>query len=102
MGKACPNFEWFHLGCVDLSEDTIPEVWLCSDLCRQTYLGAGNEPKQQNKLEKASWEYPYCVCHKDKGKHVPMIGGSAGKKVFWNRMVPLSCVGITSPPKYHW
>ena len=28
MGKECPNFEWFHLGCVNLSEGTIPEEWL--------------------------------------------------------------------------
>lgn len=38
----CENPEcsigWFHMKCVNLTEDSIPEVWFCSD-CQKITIG---------------------------------------------------------------
>ena len=36
---ACTHGDWFHLACVMLTEETIPEEdeqWYCTDTCRGT------------------------------------------------------------------
>jgi hypothetical protein len=31
----CTNGQWFHLECVDLDEDNLPDEWFCSSACRK-------------------------------------------------------------------
>jgi hypothetical protein len=47
FNKNCQFGQWFHLECIGLSEDDIPEVsWFCSDICRNEKASARGKKKK--------------------------------------------------------
>ncbi len=45
--RNCPRGKWFHLDCVNMSEDDIPdEKWYCCETCVK---GAGKRVKKNRK-----------------------------------------------------
>ena len=46
--KNCPRGVWFHLDCVDMEEDDIPEgKWYCCDECRQEKASKRNKRRKK-------------------------------------------------------
>ena len=71
----CPFGELFHYSCKDIDPVKLPDIWYCSDECRNQ-------------------KFTYCHCHEDLGPDEPMIGCTAGEcsGPEWYHM---ACVNIT-------
>lgn len=77
-GIYCPGNHWFHLQCLNMEEDDIPDEFYCSDDCRKRTV------------------YKYCSCHVDMGKYEPMVGCDNQQcKTEWFH---LKCVGLKDAP----
>jgi hypothetical protein len=63
MFVRCPRGRYFHLSCVGLNDENMPDSFFCSEKCR-------------DKAAEENQNYPYC--HNDLGANVAMIGCSTG------------------------
>uniref|UniRef100_A0A8W8IKI6 Zinc finger PHD-type domain-containing protein n=1 Tax=Magallana gigas TaxID=29159 RepID=A0A8W8IKI6_MAGGI len=81
-GIHCPGNRWFHLQCLNMEEDDIPDEFYCSDDCRKRTV------------------YKYCSCHVDMGEYEPMVGCDNQQcKTEWFH---LKCVGLKDAPAGKW
>ena len=62
----CPNGEWFHLRCVGLAEEDIPDGdWWCSDVCEQdasTASVGSQEDHVQSYSRAVAWQGLFHRC----------------------------------------
>lgn len=54
--RACPNGIWFHLDCVNIRENEIPETFTCSDNCR-LYLEQDRWGREQKTSDDSKADY---------------------------------------------
>ena len=74
----CPYGELFHFSCVGVDPNNLPDLWYCSDDCRN----------------RKSF-YRYCHCHEDLGPEEPMIGCAAAEKCSGPEWYHMKCVNVT-------
>ena len=79
----CPNGEFFHYTCAGVDPNNICSPWFCSDECRHRQPSA----------------YKYCICKKDLGGDVPMIGCSAEDMCVKEEWYHMQCLGIDAKKK---
>ncbi|KAJ8297376.1 hypothetical protein KUTeg_023907 [Tegillarca granosa] len=61
--RKCKRGQWFHLDCVNLLEDEVPEgAWFCSDICKKSKLSKTSKKKTMaSRLSDGKKEYARAV-----------------------------------------
>ena len=76
-GQRCRSGKWFHLGCVDIAKDDVPDGdWFCEECTLKMAL------------------YPYCVCYEDNGQPMIACDNPECEKEWFH----LACVGVKEIP----
>ena len=76
-GQRCRSGRWFHLGCVGMAPEDVPDDdWFCEDCNLKKSL------------------YPYCICYTDTGNAMIACDNPECDKEWFH----LSCMGITEIP----
>ena len=82
MREACDNHEWFHYRCRGIHEENIPEIFLCSQACKD---------KWERHLQDG---YKYCFCQKDRHYGNTLVECAAKRKCINRRIYHVACVDL--------